>query len=110
MEISKLVPKTDPWFNQMDFIPFIETHLEYLKKLSGTTMEDVSSNIGNIYKGDFYGLLSHIKIPVDHHYITMRMNGFLSSADYDGSTITVIIPSINEIGLLKNIFRTKYKT
>lgn len=106
MNISSLMPTTDDWSQRIDFQIFIESHLSYLLEKFVVSQRDISEDTGTYYKGDFYGLLSHLSIPIDLHYIVMRMNGFYTSADYEGTALILLIPNLNEITLLRNVFKT----
>ena len=107
MNISNLMLQTDPNYQDHRFNEFLETHLNFLRKNKSRVVDQVEPSIADKYIGDFYGLLAYYRIPVDHHYITTRLNGFTSSDDYDGSVIVIARISDEHLALLKNIWRTK---
>lgn len=105
MKISKLAPKPDMWYQDYNFLSFFETHLSYLQgKISSA--KDIPEAIAHRYRGDFYGLLRSMKVPMDLHYITLRLNGFTNSADFTGEALTVLLPNESELLSLKNVYST----
>lgn len=109
LKISKLLPDVDNWSQRADFEAFLELHLSFIINNYIFTRKEVSSNDAVVYKGDFYGLLNFLSIPMESHYIILRVNGFYNSADYDGSPIMVLFPNLEEIDRLKNVFKTNRK-
>jgi len=106
MKISSLLPVTDSYYQNYDFETFIESHIPYIIQNYISIQKDVPENVTIVYKGDFYGLLSSLLIPMDLHYIVMRVNGFYSSQDFTGEAIVVMVPNDKEITLLKNVYKT----
>lgn len=49
-----------------------------------TTTTSISSVIANKYKGDFRGLLKHLKVPDAHIEANIYVNDLTSSTDYEG--------------------------
>lgn len=107
MDIAHLLPVTDQTFQDFRFEDFIESHMEYIinNKIAGT--RTVEPDVAEVYAGDFYGLLSYIGLQIDYHYVAMRVNGFSNSADFDGSVMTILIPSTPYLDTLKAIYNTK---
>ena len=58
-----------------------------------TRLEIVSNQVANKYKGDFYGLLLDLRVPLDYHWTTMRLNGYTTPEDYQGTELMIYIPS-----------------
>lgn len=110
MEINNLVSKTDDNFFDTKFLELIESHLTYLRGLETNMVLPVSSLNSEKYRGDFFGLLADMNVPKDHWHITMRVNDYKSSADFDGKRDHIVIPSSQTLLLLKNIYRTIKKS
>lgn len=107
MKLSSMLIQSDPTYQDQRFNEFLETHLEFLLKNKSRLTFQVDPDVGDKYIGDFYGLLTHFRIPIDQHYITMRLNEFISPSDYTGNPIIIIRTSDEHLALLKNIWRTK---
>ena len=56
------------------------------------------------YRGDFHGLLLHINVPMELHWVTTKLNGLASSTDYDGEVSTIVIPEATFIKTLLSKF------
>lgn len=89
------------------FLNLLEDHLDYLKKLPSNRFYTTTYQLADKYQGDFYGLLDHLQLPKKYHYIVMRVNSLLTSSDYTADQITIIIPDVSEIDLLKAVYDTK---
>lgn len=83
-----------------EYYEVIESHLSFMRAHRSTKTITVALNQAAIYKGDFYGLLNSLHVDKKYHYPIMRVNGFLSSSDYDGLLSEILQPSeevINDI-------------
>jgi hypothetical protein len=107
MQINKLATKTDPVFFDEAFVLLLETHLDYL--LGHPATKWVSNEDFNAlkYKGDLYGMFRNMQIPLDIHYVTMRLNGYTNSADYKGDTRLFRVPDVSEIEKLRQHYKTR---
>lgn len=80
----------------------IEDHLKNLMVDPYTTTIPITDLEAQKYKGDFYGLLSELKIEHSMHWIILRLNGFSDPADYKGTVMNILFPDITTInGLLQ---------
>ena len=82
------------------FRRLIEDHLEYIREHSSTTIKPVLGSIAVKYNGDLYGLLIHLRVSQELHWITMRVNNFHSPTDYNNELISLVIPNIKLIKTL----------
>jgi len=71
----------------------LETHIPFLKAHSETKLIEVTGREGDMYCGDFYGLLDSLSIDKKFHYLIMRMNDLVSSTDYTGERLAFLIPN-----------------
>jgi len=106
MQILNLPQSIEDVYFDPNFIVLLESHITYLRTTNISTVV-VSSHQGYKYEGDFYGLLGDLNILKKFHYIVMRVNGYESSADFDGNITHIVTPDFNEIDLLKNVYQTK---
>ena len=80
-------------FQSEGFRNNIEDHLEYLKANTTTETIPVSGLQEIKYQGDFYGLLSDLKVNQDIHWITMRVNDMHSPVEFSGGMDVIKLPS-----------------
>lgn len=74
------------------FRDMLEDHLQWLIQHPKTTPIMPQGNQITTHRNDFYGLLHSINVPVDYHWIGMRMNGLTSPHEYKGEYIPIIVP------------------
>lgn len=79
----------------------LEKHLDILRTGLEANGLAIEPNIAIKYKGDFYGLLTYYNIPYKYHWITMRVNKYTSTMDYEGTVDTIIIPDFKLIDQLR---------
>lgn len=105
MDIHSTTSSISALYFKEEFLAYLEQHLSYIKDQG---MAVVTLNLTNAYKheGNFYGILHELNIPVNYHYICMRVNGLRNSNEYDGNEILVNIPSFDVIEQLKNQYLT----
>jgi hypothetical protein len=92
-------------YYEQGFRNVFEDHLEYIKKNKQTniTTVTVDENTGARFAGDFRGLMLAVNVFPHLHWFNMRLNGYSSCSDYDGSQLTLEL--INE-NLIKELTRT----
>lgn len=71
---------------------------------------NVEPTLGLRYQGDFYGLLMTLRIPRQQHWLIMRLNGYTSPEQYDGSVLLLRRPPYEFLEENMVIFRTSYKS
>lgn len=91
---------SDYYYYREEFRNIIEDHLYILKHKGKKIPVPVTAIQEMKYKGDFYGLLRSLGIPIEFHWITMRINGLHSPMDYQGTLIELIGPDDGYIKLL----------
>lgn len=107
MQLKNIHPVIDATFNDPGFFVLLESHLTYLRTKNNVTAVNISPHQGYKYEGDLYGLLNDLSVDKKYHYIVMRVNHYLSSADYLGDRDSLLIPDLNEVDLLKQIYDSK---
>lgn len=105
---KSIVRGTDQIFFDPDFRCVIEKHLTLLRSNTNTTTFPITEQVAEQWTGDFYGLLQSIKSNIDRsfYWIILRMNGYISSDQYDGKKINLVIPDINQVNKIVD----KYKS
>lgn len=95
----------DEYFSDA-FNKLIEDHLTELRT-KNVQITDITNAQCAKYTGDFYGLLIDLQIKKVHHYPVLRVNGYLSPADFKGAYNQVILPDFVFIDRLKNTLQTE---
>lgn len=93
----------EPHSLERNFLVLLESHLHYLRNHPQTTVRPVSALDGDVYTGDFYGLLDSILVEKKYQYPVMRVNGLRSSSDYAGKELNILIPPFTVIDQLTAI-------
>lgn len=108
-------PSGESTFYDPTFRTMIEVHLPILRSTAISRRATVSADKVYQYEADFYGLLAEMNIPVEHHWIYLRTNGFDSPMDfgtkrhnpYAGDlSFTIILPSAEMIQELVTLYKT----
>lgn len=106
MQILNIHPSFESTYYESNFLQMIESHLTHLRRSEGLQLLAVTEQQGYKYEGDFFGLLDDLLIEKKYHQIVMRVNDIQSSGDYKGNLPQIILPSLNEIDMIKNIYQS----
>lgn len=88
---------------------FIESHLHWLRQLASNTQLDIEPADAYKYEADLQGLLLAYKVPMEYHFIVMRMNKLTSPTQYTVETSRLVLPNFQQIESLRTIFATTNK-
>lgn len=91
------MPFNEMYLHSPGFRRLLEDHLPILRNSDATARIDIPPNLEYKYIGDFYGLLLAMGIGNDFLWITMRVNGYLSTIAYSGEVKTLMVPSTEYI-------------
>lgn len=72
--LQNLNPDSKNIFYQPKFRAILEDHLDILRQ-SGVTINDIPLDLYWQYEGNFYGYLVHLNIPIEWHWLMLRVNG-----------------------------------
>lgn len=106
MQIHNIQSPDDSVYHEPGFKLMLESHLTYLRQ-TNVRVETVSEHQSYKYEGDFYGLIEAVNVIKKFHYITLRVNGYEHSGDYDGVRKLILIPDYKLIEQLKAVYQTK---
>lgn len=84
----------------------IEDHLHLLLSNPASRVVTIVPSEAARYDGDFYGIISSLKLPLHMVYPIMRMNQMTGPEDYRASMTTLIIPEPNELEKLRSQYNT----
>lgn len=94
----------DPQFRNV-----LEDHMSFLRNIPSNKTIDIEPGIAYKYAGDFFGLMMHHGITVEHHWAIMRVNGYISPQDYKDTDLTFILPDETILTRLSETFRSHTK-
>lgn len=92
----------DPKFQKM-----LEEHLVLLRNSAKKRPANIDSQKSYMFIGDFYGYLSSINVPVNQHYINLRLNGFEHPSDYTSELKILYLADPDKVDLLFDIYKTR---
>lgn len=104
--MNDMVKPRNALYYSVGFRQIIEDHLEYLRNNGAIQQLPVNVQDGNMWSGDYYGLLTYLNIPLEMHYITLRVNGMTSPTDYDGSVLQILLPDSDVTDALLQQYRS----
>jgi hypothetical protein len=91
------------------FRAVLEDHMTYLRNHPGTETIQIVAGDAYKYEFDLFGLLAAYQIPPNLHFVTMRMNGFTSPQQATAEIETLIVPSGDVIGQIRQTHQTVHK-
>lgn len=105
--LAKSIDSSGPdiWFD-VEFRIALEQHLHFLRNDENITHVEVNPVDAEYYKGNFHGLLYKNNIPVYLHWIITRMNGLDSSSDFKETITRFIIPDVERVNRIREVFMT----
>lgn len=107
MDVLNILDRVHDDYYHRDFLILLESHLTYFLNNKITGAIAVEPAVAYKYRGDLYGMLKEIGVESKYHYMVMRLNGYKSSADYQGDRVEFLQPDFSEIDLLRQIFNTQ---
>lgn len=87
----------------------IESHLQWLLRRTDNRLITVSDGDGFKYEADLEGLLLKNNIPMQYHWIVMRMNGYTSFAEFRVGKTQLLVPDQRTIEALRAVYQTTTK-
>lgn len=72
----------DPVYYDPGFRLLLETHLPLFQAGGVVSYQPISPDRLHQFEGDFYGLLSSLDVPLEWHWLYLRLNGLENSAHF----------------------------
>ena len=88
----------------------VESVLNIIKVNPNNRTMGIEPGIAYKYEFDFYGLLSHLKIPTSMHWLTLRVNGYRDPRDYVHTHVELVIPSEDDLTYVRRMYKTRKGT
>ena len=105
--LSKLVVGTVPTdYLSEGFKRLLEDHIPYIKS-TRLQAYAITEEQNERAVGDFYSLLLEEKVPIELHWITLRINDMTTPADYKGNYAQFAVPAISTISSLLQKYRAR---
>ena len=97
--LAKTIDNSGPdiWYDT-EFRITLEQHLHFLRNSDNNTSVE----------GNFHGLLYKNNIPSYLHWIITRMNGLDSSTDFKEDITRFIIPDVERVNRIREVFMTTH--
>ena len=108
MSLLSILPQDNDNMKDEAYFRLLESHLSFLRNHPSNTIASATGQVADMFEGDFYGLLNHLRVDIKYHYITMRVNGLYCSSDYDGTQTEIVIPSRDAVNRIDIIFNSRY--
>lgn len=106
---SKMVRDGGAIYYTAAFRRMLETHMAYLRQQSQSNQVAVEPQLAYKYEADLFGLLHHLKIQPQYHWLVMRLNDMTSPTQMRADRFSLILPDFNEIEKLRAVFQTANK-
>lgn len=87
----------------------LEDHMTFLRNDTKTKAIEVTNHAAFKYEGDYWGLLSFYNIPVELHWLVMRMNKLTSPVQSSTDIRSFITPNQSVIDRLRGVYLTQNK-
>ena len=95
----------NPFFDKNFFMVYLSL-IPHMVNRGLFTTKAVEEVWAEVYQGDFYGLLQHLKIDKQYHRFVLSFNELKSPLDYTKDRLSIKIPNLEYIGRMMNIYRT----
>lgn len=90
-----------------EFISALESYIPFLREHPESKTAEISLHQAAKFRGDFYGLLNELGWDKKYHLTILRMNGYMSSTDYEGETTLILYPPQNVVDMFFTSFITE---
>ena len=106
---ARMVPSGDARYYSAHWHRVVESHLQWIRSLPNNQVVRVQDAVAYKYEGDFMGLLQELRIPMELHWVAMRLNGYTSPTDYTYDRTSLFIPNPTTISRIFTTFVTVNK-
>lgn len=103
---SKIDVSAAEVYYDLRFKLMIEQHLEELINFEGNVYIDVSPIEAERWNGNLDGYLHSNNVPTFQHWIIMRMNNMDSTLDFNADVRKLILPNIEKLNTLRELYNT----
>lgn len=105
--ISKWIVASPSSFTlTQDYKTYMESLLNYFRASDSTRQVPVPPEVGYLYRFDLTQFLLANNVPLEDHYLVMRVNGFTSIHQIDETIHQILVPDMALVARFKQIYRT----
>lgn len=105
--ISKWIVASPSSFTlTQDYKTYIDSLIIYFRESETTRQVIVSPETGYLYRFDLTQFLLANGVPLEDHYLVMRVNGFSSIHQIDETINHILVPDMALVARFKQIYRT----
>ncbi len=104
---TNLSNSTPNFKSDKDLIVQWSTVINILKKYHIVTTKQISNVMAKKYKHDLYGLFQELQYPAEFIYPLMRVNGYMSSREYNGDVVIFDIVDATQLDTYLTLFNRK---
>ena len=84
----------------------LESHMSFMRAHPSTSMLQLDPRDAYKYEADLNGLLEHLKVPLELHWIIMRLNDYTSPYEFQSDTEALMIPPESVVKSIKQLLNT----
>ncbi len=103
---NSLVSYENPMYYDPSFQRMLRDHLVRIRESVGTQPMVLTTNIAHHCKGDLYMVFRQMGLSPKYWWITMVINNYSSPEQYDGERTNFILPDIEYIDELYQMYNT----
>ena len=90
-----------------EYKTYIESLRQFLRTHESTRRISISPEVGNLHKFDLTSFLLTQAVPLEDHYMIMRMNNMTSRHEFDEYVLQLLVPDQLLVSQLKQAYRSK---
>lgn len=105
--LTQIMPKVSELYFDEKFLQSFEDHLQWFLNMGHFTVIPVDAVKALQYKGDLAGLLRVANVQEHQIYPSIRLTGFRSSHDYDGTVLALRVVNPDELTKLARTWATQ---
>ncbi|MND14836.1 hypothetical protein D3C81_193450 [compost metagenome] len=84
----------------------LETHMGLLRNLQETRYIEIEKHLAYKYEFDFYGLLQELKIPMNLHWVIMRVNNMVDPREFKSTMERFLFPPAEVVDNIRKLHAT----
>ncbi len=96
-----MVPAGPDIYYGHGFHVVLEDHMSFLKEHPTSRVLTLEPMLAYKFEGDLFGLLLELNIPMQLHWIVMRMNNYRAPYDFDKGTGFLIVPDESTVDMIR---------
>jgi len=98
----------DVYYDQR-FRVILEDHMTFFREHPQTALRQIKFHDAFKFEGDLSGLLYELNIPIELHWLVMRINKFTSPVQNDETLKSILVPERSVVERLRSVFMNKNK-